>query len=218
MNYLSLFTSLLVFLLFANCDKGASSGEARYAKAIENGITTNERNNNLFLGIQLGMSAKEFFDHCTDLNQQQIITEGTGGNRVSYKLKGTDYPAVMNFFPDFTKGTKDQPATMYAMDVEFNYLDWSPWNKDKQSVHLIRDITELMIDWYGGDFFVVPHEKLGRIVFQVRDNRRLALWIKDKSIVRGRFVDLSQVPQEPLIPFEPTIPTMTNDSLSINKK
>ena len=115
----------------------------------------------------------------------------------------------MNFFPDFTEKTEDQPRQIYAMDIEIAYDEWAPWNAEFNSIALLRDVTEMMIDWFVNDFMAIPHEKFGRVVVQVKDNRRVAMWIKDQATVRARITDLSLAPDEPLIPAELGIPTLT---------
>lgn len=203
---------LLLFLLFLlfGC-KDERPVEERYAEAIEAAKTTTQKSNELFLDLELGMTASNFYSHCTELNRQRLITQGTGGNRVKYELEELDHPALMNFFPDFTEGTKNDPSKIYAMDIEFNYEAWAPWNKELAALPLLRDVTEMMIDWYGDGFMAIPHEKLGRVVVQVKNNRRIAMWVKDQSVVRARITDMSERPEEPMVPAELSIPTMTKN-------
>ena len=40
----------------------------------------------LFLGVKFGMTSKEFYAHCWDLNRKKLITQGPSNNSVRYYL------------------------------------------------------------------------------------------------------------------------------------
>ncbi len=207
---------LLSACMLVSCSKDdGQANQEKYEKALAEGLASQERTDKLFLGIRLGMRPKEFFDHCTDLNQQKIILEGNAGNTVRYALPGMEHATTMNFFPKFTKGSPENPAKLYAMDMEFSYDAWAPWNKEYYSLNLLKDVTKRFVDWYGKDFIAVPHTQLGRIVVQVKNNRRTAFWIVDESTVRGRIIDLTLVPEEPLVPLAIESPVFSSDSLAM---
>jgi hypothetical protein len=155
--------------------------------------------NDVFLGLQLAETDKEFYDRCTELNGRQLIEMGTGGNRVNHKL--TDElarPALLTFYPDFSK---DRPRIIKAMDFEIAYVDWSPWNKSAYAGPLLEDIGKSWAeDVFGPGFEVVPHARHGKVLVQVKNNRRTAFWVLDERIVRGRVTDLRALPNEPLAP------------------
>lgn len=199
-----LISGILVFALFTlSACKDNRPVMERYKEALAEGIAANQRTDDFILGLKFGMRPKDFFDHCTDLNKQQLITEGTGGNSVKYRLEDLEKPGHMFFFPEFTEVAADSgdSSVIYAFNLEFKYEGWAPWSSDSfGSIPLLRDVARVFVDWYGNDFLAVPDEQVGRIVTQVRNNRRISLWIKNESHVRGRIVDLSVAPNEPLLP------------------
>ncbi len=209
------FAALLLLLPFACSKEDEAAAIEKYEKALAAGKASTERTDKIFLDIRLGMRPRDFFDHCTRLNQQKIITEGNAGNTVRYAVTQLEHPATLNFFPKFTKTEEGESAQFYAMDMEFSYDAWSPWNKELYALNLLKDVTRMFIGWYGNDFIAVPHPAVGRVVVQVKNNRRTAFWIMDDSTVRGRIVDLSQMPDEPLLPITPESPVFNTDSLTM---
>lgn len=213
--YLATVLLLSACMLVSCSQDDAQANQKKYEKALAEGLASQERTDKLFLGIRLGMRPQDFFDHCTDLNQQKIILEGNAGNTVRYAIPGMEHATTMNFFPKFTKSSAGHPAKLYAMDMEFSYDAWAPWNKEYYSLNLLKDVTKRFVDWYGEDFIAVPHPSLGRVVVQVKNNRRTAFWILNESTVRGRIVDLTVVPEEPLVPVGIESPVFSKDSLAI---
>lgn len=167
----------------------------RYAKELAESLESTSTNNNLFLGLELGMPRKAFYDRCTILNQNKEITMAGGGNAVNHTLED-ELPrvATMTFEPDFGEDRK----TIKAMDVLVSYDDWAPWNKDAQASQLIKDLVPLLKEMYGGGFYVVPHDRLGSVLVQLEGNRRIAAWVKDERYVQVRITDLRVLPEEGL--------------------
>ena len=182
-------------LLFTNCEPSGTPQE-RYEVALAEGLASDEVTNELFLGLQLAETDKEFYDRCTRLNMEQKITMGSGGNRVDYKLgDALKRPATLTFYPDFSA---DRPRIIEAMDLEIVYDDWSPWNKEAHAPKLLADVAEWAKNNFGGGFEVVDHPKHQKVLVQVKNNRRAAFWVLDTKAVRGRFTDLNALPEEPL--------------------
>lgn len=190
-------------LFMMGCQKKDDrSPKERYASALAEGLASDERTDETLLGIQLGWRPKSFFDHCTELNKRKLIDIGTEGLSVAHVIKDLDqFSATMNFYPDFSEPGEAgrDSAIIVAMDFSIRYDAWSPWNQEMDAMHLLRDVTGYFVDRFGDDFIAVPHDKLGRVVTQVKNNRRTTLWIKDKLTVAGRITDLSARPDEPLV-------------------
>lgn len=180
------------------CQPAAPATPAeRYEKALATGLSSKETTNELFLGLQLAVTDRQFYDRCTVLNREKKIEMGTGGNRVDHKMP-TELarPAVLTFYPDFST---DQPRIIKAMDMELAYVDWSPWNKDAHADKLLEDIAQgWAVETFGAGFEVVPHPRHGKVLVQVKNNRRTAFWVVDERIVRGRATDLRAMPEEKL--------------------
>jgi hypothetical protein len=192
--------AILGMLFLSSCSSDDLSTPAgRYLAAMKAGLASSTVTNDVFLGLQLAKTDKEFYDRCTELNGKQLIEMGSGGNRVNHKL--TDElarPAVLTFYPDFSK---DRPRIIKAMDLEIAYVDWSPWNKAAYAGPLLEDISK---GWaprvFGEGFEVIPHARYGKVLVQVKNNRRTAFWVADDRIVRGRVTDLRALPDDPLTP------------------
>lgn len=140
----------------------------------------------LFLGLYLGMPQKGFFDHCTELNKQRIITQGPGGSTsVEHKIIGTYGSDVsMRFYPTFIE------EKIYEMPVTYTYESWAPWNKEFSSVVLFPKILESYKSIYGDDFQIVNHPYQGKVYYKMDGKRRINLFIKDDQFVQAIFTDM----------------------------
>lgn len=140
----------------------------------------------LFLGIHLGMAQKDFFDHCTELNKQQIITQGAGGSTsVEYRIKNYfDNEVSMRFFPTFIDNK------VYEMPVTYSYVAWAPWNKQYWADSLLEKVLEKYKEWYGEDFTLVNHPTQGKVYYKIDGKRRINLFVKDEQFVQAVFTDL----------------------------
>jgi len=158
-----------------------SKYEQLKARELAKGI----REDSLFLGLYLGMSKKDFYDHCTELNKQRILTIGTRKVSTVYKLEeGLDHPALMNFYPNFYDGK------IAEMPVSFNYEAWAPWNKDLWSTKLLPDVVHMLEEWYGKGFIKVERPKRKPIFVKIDGNRRIIVSIEDDTHVDVLFTDL----------------------------
>ena len=144
------------------------------------------KSDSLFLGFYLGMPQKDFFDHCTELNSQQKITQGPGGTTsVEHKISGVyDGVVSMRFFPTFIK------KNIYEMPVTYTYDSWAPWNKEFSAVALFPKILETYKSIYGDDFKVVNDKYQGKIYYKMDGKRRINLFIKDDQFVQAIFTDM----------------------------
>jgi hypothetical protein len=140
----------------------------------------------LFLGIYLGMDQKDFFDHCTELNKQQIITQGPGGNtNVEYRMKNEfDNEVSMRFFPTFID------HKVYEMPVTYSYIAWAPWNKQYWSDSLLEKVLVKYKEWYGDDFKLLNHPTQGKVYYKIDGKRRINLFVQDEQYVQAVFTDL----------------------------
>lgn len=164
-----------------------SACKSDYERMVEEGLASGVRNDTLFLGIYLGMTKKDFFAHCWELNKQHLIKQGNSNTSVEYEMKELKSPALMNFYPTFFQ---DEIHEMPAM---FNYIAWAPWNKDLWSDSLIVDVKNMMGKWYGGnDFVKMEHPEKGFRFVKVDGNRRIILWKEDDQYVKALYTDLTK--------------------------
>ena len=165
------------------------SDMGRYNTLIKKELNSNKKINDIFFGISLGMTSKDFYMHCWDLNKKGMFTDGLGNTSVSYALKNKElqYLAEMNFYPEFHSGK------IYSMWARFQYLGWSPWTKHLGSDDLLPDVLKLYQKWYpsGNPFITIKDEKRGVIYVKVDGNRRIIIGRYDDVQVKADYTDLS---------------------------
>ena len=147
------------------------------------------RSDSLFLGLYLGMTAKEFYAVCWDLNKKGILREAAGNTAAAYQLNRGElnYEAEMDFYPTYKNDKINE------MPVRFHYKAWAPWNEHLQSNKLILEVQKLMEKWYGGGFFVTPLPKGGKGIVKVDGNKRITITLvtESESEVLVTFTDLT---------------------------
>jgi hypothetical protein len=73
-----------------------------YSELVKKELAKEKRVDSLFLGIHFGMTSKQFYGYCWELNKKGVLTDGNNNTAVLYKIdKELKYPASMNFYPDF---------------------------------------------------------------------------------------------------------------------
>ncbi|MBK8703007.1 MAG: hypothetical protein IPN33_04970 [Saprospiraceae bacterium] len=171
---------LLTMMACWSCDP--MSG---YRRQMAKELATGERHDSLFLGIYLGMPAKDFFGHCWQLNKQGLVKEGPQNASVQYALGELKAPGKMYFYPDFHEDK------IHKMRLTFSYDAWAIWNKELYSDKLIQDVIRIFERWYGGQFMEIKGKKGHSVFVHIDGNRRISLWIKDDMLVRGLITDMS---------------------------
>lgn len=127
----------------------------------------------LFLGYELGMKKKEFYDHSWKLNDKRMVKQGPRNQSVKYELEDElSHPAIMYFYPNFHN------ERVYQMRVKFQYSNWAPWNKNLYSDSLQVDVIKLFKKWYGGGFKQMEGKgRFGKRIVHVKKdkNRRIVV-------------------------------------------
>lgn len=182
---------ILVVGLTTSCQQ-----KSEYQKLLERELATGERHDSLFLGLYLGMSSKDFYTTCWELNRQGVVRQGLGNASVVYRLGNKlPYSAIMDFYPAFYEDK------IVEMPLVFRYDAWSPWNRRLWSDSLQLDVLHLMEDWYGEGFIRSEHPEKGIAYVKVDGNRRIVIVTPDDQMVRVLFTDMSvELPQPALEP------------------
>lgn len=171
-----IYSLLILILLIQSCDSSilSSSGD------------DSSKSDSLFLGFHLGMPQKDFFDHCTELNKQQKITQGPeGSTNVEYRIVGEyDSEISMRFFPTFID------EKIFEMPVTYSYVAWAPWNRQYWAEKLLPKVLENYKEAYGDDFKLINHPTQGKVYYKIDGKRRINLFIKDEQHVQAVFSDL----------------------------
>ncbi len=161
-----------------------------YERLVNQELEKGVRYDSIFLGIKFGMSQKDFYTHCWELNKQGIILQGPSNLSVQYRLDSTEMQAetYMWFYPDFEGGE------LSRMPVEFSYLAWAPWNLELSSDSLLIDVKKLFEKWYDAEFmFLENKDKTKKLWVMVTGNRRIRLFKKSPSTVGVDITDLQRI-------------------------
>ncbi len=162
------------------------SCKSEYEKLEERELASGKTVNELFLGLELGMDKRSFFDACWQLNQEGKLTNGPSELSVEYNLElPSGNTSKMRFYPKFERNK------IYLMPLEFSYDGWAPWNEELQAENLREDVVKLFEKWYGPGFIEVTSEDKSQTVFVKMDgNRRIRVFKKHISTVRAEISDL----------------------------
>jgi len=157
-----------------------------YQKLEEKELSSGRVKNELYFGLELGMTKKKFFETCWELNQQGILTNGPSELSVVHSLEmPSTKPAKMHFYPKF------YDDKIFLMPMEFSYEGWAPWNEDLNADKLLEDTIALFEQWYGEGFIEVANKDRSQVAFVKMDgNRRIRIFKKHLSSVRAEIVDL----------------------------
>ncbi len=183
---MKIFIWLLIMIIFTNCmqDEGLAKYDALQKKELSSG----KRVDSIFFGMYFGMTSKQFFTYCWEMNKKGIFTDGENNMYVLYKLNNNElkYSASMNFYPDFYKNK------IYKMRVSFQYNGWSPWNKQLYADNLMPNVLALYKTWYreGNPFIQINDKEKGTIYVKVDGNRRITIGRYDDLKVKVDYTDL----------------------------
>jgi hypothetical protein len=167
--------------LWSGCQQDAAS---LYKQRERRELASGLRYDSLFLGITFGMTSKAFYTHCWDMNKAGVIKEGPNNSTVQYYIPNVEPPIRMLFYPNFHEDR------IYEMPITFNYVSWSPWNKDLYADKLQLKIVEVLEDWYGEGFIRLDHPKGGALYAKIDGNRRISVWCEDDEKVKALITDL----------------------------
>ena len=185
MNALKYFLLSLMMGLFA-CQHSALD---EYSRLVKKELDSRKKVNDIFFGIHLGMSSKDFYVHCWNKNKEGLFTDGAGNTSVLYELDSTQlkHPADMNFYPEFMNGK------IHKLWAKFRYKGWMPWNKELGSDKLLPDVIGLYNKWYpgGNPFIKVQDEKRGTKYVKIDGNRQIVISLFDDTDVKAEYKDLS---------------------------
>ncbi|GAA0877939.1 hypothetical protein GCM10009119_09070 [Algoriphagus jejuensis] len=162
------------------------SCQSDYQKMEAKELASGNIENELFLGLELGMSQKTFYEKCWKMNGEGILTNGPTELSVEYQVEmPSSLPTKMRFYPKF----KDDK--IYQMPVDYTYDGWAPYNKELSVENLRKDVVNLYESWYGQGFIEVKSEDGNQVVFvKVDGNRRTRIFKKNLSTVRVEILDL----------------------------
>ena len=167
-------------LIVGGCTPGKT-----YERRLKRELATGIRYDSLFMGITFGMTQKEFYEHCWDMNKDSIIKQGSANMSVQYDInEELEHPATMNFYPRFDSGK------IVEMPVRFIYNGWAPWTKELSPDKLAKDVKSWYEDIYGKGFISVTHPMNGTAYTKIDGNRRITIYVENDLYVWAIFTDL----------------------------
>jgi len=168
--------------LYACNDRGGGA----YNRIVREELAKHKRSDSLLMGIKFGMTGKEFFAYCWEMNKKGLFTDGNNNTAVLYKID-KEFPqrVHMNFYPTFDH---DRIASLTAT---FAYEAWAPWNHALFSDSLLPGVLDLYRKWFpGNDFLKISDPKKGTIYVKVDNNRRIIVGRHDDQNVNVDYTDL----------------------------
>ena len=174
--------SILIFITIISCQTNP------YLELEKKELSSGVRYDSLFLGVKFGMTSKEFYAHCWDLNRKKLITQGPSNNSVRYYLptESIGQKIEMLFYPVFDNDI------VYEVNTTFSYTGWAPWNKGTSSDYLIDEVREILSEWYNSKFYDIKNPKNNSTLYTtVSGNRRIVISKVSEREVRARYTDLT---------------------------
>lgn len=163
-----------------------SGSNSPYEKMVQDELASGIRNDSLFLGLTLGMTNKDFYTKCWELNKEGLLIQGPNNRSVQYELLNDELnaEAYMHFYPNFYEDK------ILEMPINFSYKGWSPWIEELKTDSLLVDVKQLMEQWYGPGFIEVEDEEKGKAFVNVQGNRRISIYTKKENTVAVLITDL----------------------------
>ncbi|WP_116124575.1 hypothetical protein [Lewinella sp. IMCC34183] len=193
--YLRVFAISAMFVALA-CTATDETPLGRYRSAVAAGQDAPLTAPATVLGIDLGMTDREYYDRCTELNRQELISVGRGGNESQFVMQNDlDRPARMLFRPMFSGA---DPRILDAVLAEFVYQDWSPWNRDANASHLLPEVADYLTRTLDTELIEIDHPRRGKTFAGVEGGRLVAIWMADSSSVTATIANLGSLPADPL--------------------
>jgi hypothetical protein len=159
--------------------------QTEYGRLERRELSKGIRSDSLLLGLHFGMTSKDFYARCWDLNKKGILKEGPSNASVEYKMHDTRYPATLFFYPKF------QDDRIMELNCVVSYSDWAPWNPTHHCDTLRNDVEAKLRTWYKTDFITVKSKVRGTAKVAVVANKRITLFCVDDSKLRIIFRDLT---------------------------
>lgn len=156
-----------------------------YEKMVSRESAKEGRQDSLFLGINFGMTSKEFYGHCWQLNKEGLVRQGSKNMTVMYTLDQFKKEASMNFYPIFVEDK------IREMPVTVAYNGWAPWNKELEADDLMLEVLPLLERWHGKGFLEMEHPSKGTFYVKQDKNRRISVLTDKDRFVNITYTDLS---------------------------
>ena len=181
-------TFFFVIMLTVACS------QSQYDKVVKRELATGKEYNEMMFDMKIGLSKKEFYGKCWQLNKEKLVAQGPSNQYVRHVLDSVSpiyNPSSrieMLFF-----GLFDDEDLMRGMRFRFSYTAWAPWNKELQPEKLQEEIKGMMKTLYpGNDFFNLDTKVNDQpIAVKIDGNRLITVYVFDNRFVQAYIEDLN---------------------------
>ena len=168
--------------------------QSQYDKVVKRELATGKEYNEMMFDMKIGLSKKEFYGKCWQLNKEKLVAQGPSNQYVRHVLDSVSpiyNPSSrieMLFF-----GLFDDEDLMRGMRFRFSYTAWAPWNKELQPEKLQEEIKGMMKTLYpGNDFFNLDTKVNDQpIAVKIDGNRLITVYVFDNRFVQAYIEDLN---------------------------
>lgn len=175
------------------------SCESEYSRTVKKELQTRKVYEDLILGLKIGQTQKEFYDHCWQLNKEEVVSQGPGNRFARHYLlldsTAENSPKVEMLF----YGIFDKALIMHGMYMKMSYVQWSPWAKEYHSAILLKNLQQKYLKEYGGNPFIeITIDDKVKAYTKIDGNREILLYPTSDKDVTVKIQDLRTKFGDPL--------------------
>jgi len=160
-----------------------SSCESEYSKLVKSELKSGVVYEELFLGLKIGETKKQFYDKCWELNKQKLVNQGTGNKYAKYLLDISTEQDTADKVITLFYGIFDEDDVMYGMEFKMSSESWSPWNKHYQSDALIERLKKYYMREYDNNPFISIQANENETFAKIDGNRQILIYkLTDKDV------------------------------------
>lgn len=165
-----------------------------YEKLVESELSKGLELKKLPLSLETGMTRKEFFAYCWDLNKQKKISQGSGNQYAQYELYPEGLTDSLQRIKMLFYGIFDHEEVMRGMDMKMEFYNWAPWNEEYHSPALLSTLSKHYESTYPGNSFLpIEVNSDTKALVKVDGNRRITMYPLDNKVVAVKIVDLNHL-------------------------
>jgi hypothetical protein len=167
--------------------------KSEYQQYVDRELASGVRHDSLIFDMRIGQTREDFYTICWDLNKQKLITNGTGSN-ARYVIDKDSLGDQSEGKEVLFYGLFDENNVMQGMRLNYSYLAWAPWNKDKYADSLVVQLKKRYLEGYpGNDFLKIEIDANGKTIpayVKIDGNRQILMYPKNKKDVMVKIEDL----------------------------
>lgn len=176
--------AISIVVLFISC-------KSDYTKLVEGEMKKGASPLELPLGLTTGISKKDYFAQCWQLNSDKKISHGPGNQYAKFELTPLDSRDSLHKITMLFYGLFDKDEIMHGLDMRMEFNAWAPWNEDSHSPELIKTLQRHYLESYGGNPFMsldVTEDLQAQV--KVDKNRRITIYPLSGKEVVVKIIDL----------------------------